>query len=160
MHRCTVLLKDRVQLLQCRTLNFLSPERRPNNGPELNSWLWDLQSHIAAWAWTARNKAEYRYIKPATGWSRWLNVQHWVKGCYFSLSSFRQRWQWQSPAVARQTLPKCVTVPNFAVIGQTVAEIWRVGGGCGVRLVVDRRPLSASSACGRCYYVSEFVLFR
>ena len=26
-----------------------------------------------------------------------------------------------------------------------------------MRLVVDRRPLSASSACGRCYYVSEFL---
>ena len=31
--------------------------------------------------------------------------------------------------------------------------LWR----CGVRLVVDRRPLSASSVCGRCYYVSEFL---
>jgi len=26
-----------VQLLQCNTLNFLSPELRPNNSPELNS---------------------------------------------------------------------------------------------------------------------------
>jgi len=32
---------------------------------------------------------------------------------------------WQSPAVTRQALPKCIAAPNFAVIGQTVAEIWR-----------------------------------
>jgi len=32
---------------------------------------------------------------------------------------------WQSPAVARQALPKCVAVLNFVVIGQTVVEIWR-----------------------------------
>jgi len=28
-------------------------------------------------------------------------------------------------AVARQALPKCVILPNFAVISQTVAEMWR-----------------------------------
>jgi len=30
--------------------------------------------------------------------------------------SIETRNAWQSPAVARQALPKCVTVPNFAVI--------------------------------------------
>jgi len=32
---------------------------------------------------------------------------------------------WQSPVVAHKALPQCITVPNFEVIGQSVAEIWR-----------------------------------
>ena len=60
----------------------------------------------------------------------------------------------------RDCLPRSVT------LGASTAEtasrtksllLWM----CGGRLVVDRRSLSASSACGRCYYVSDgFLLFR
>jgi len=45
-----------VQLPQCKTLNFLSPELWPHNSPEFNSIDYQLQSHIAAWGWAASNK--------------------------------------------------------------------------------------------------------
>ena len=35
-----------VQLLQCKTLNFLSPELWPHNGPELNSADYEIYTVI------------------------------------------------------------------------------------------------------------------
>ena len=46
---------------------------------------------------------------------------------------------------------RCVHLSTRKCIS-TIVLLWK----CGVRLVVDRRSLSAWSACGRYYYVSEF----
>jgi len=74
-----------VQLLQCKTLNFISTALQlwPHNSPELN--FTDCKIYgviIAARTWVASIKTEY--IKPAT----WLKpgnaaVQNWVKECHF-----------------------------------------------------------------------------
>jgi len=56
-----------IQLLQCKTLNFLSPELWHHNSPEINSTDDEIQNHIAAWAWVTSIKTEQ--IKPATCWS-------------------------------------------------------------------------------------------
>jgi len=61
-----------VQLLQCKTLNFLSPQLQSHNSPQLSSTNY-LGSHTAAWVWVVSNKTEYIKQWLLEVWLDWLS---------------------------------------------------------------------------------------